>query len=567
MGYRRAHSIDGGFARCFVRTRPLPVAVAVSAALALVYVIWEPATTDLAAQTFRAELWEREGFVIWNPDWYGGHTVPGYSLLYPPLGAWLGPALLGGLSAVAATWLFARLVLARWGESAWLGVLWFGFASAVATFSGRITFALGLALGLAALTAVQRRRTGWAALAGLLTAAASPVAGLFLLLACAAIVLEDRYPLGAGGGEPAAGAAAGAGVGAALGLAALALAFPTGGYQPFTLDSFVWIPLVAVATLALVGRREGAILWGAILYVALALAAFAVQTPLGGNAIRLGATFAGPLLAILLIRRRPLLLAVVAVPLLWWQWHTTVSDVAATVGDESAERAYYEPLLAELDRRNPEGRPIRVRVPPTRNRGEAVYLPPAVMLDGGWMRQLESDDFDFLERDEIGAREYRRWSRSRGLSYLAVNDAEPDKLAVAERELLEGGRRPGPPPVWSDGHWRLYELSKPGRSSPLVLEAERSARGPDRTELTSVEPDGFTVRTDATSLVLDLNYTPYFEVVEGDACVEEAPAPHEGKTLLTVGGADADARPARPRAIRVEARLSLRGLLREGEPC
>jgi len=180
------------------RTRPLLVATAISALLSVAYLIWQPATTDLAAQTFRADLWERDGFVIWNPSWYGGHLVPGYSLLYPPLGAWPGVAPIGALSAVAATWLFGRLALDGWGARAWLGVVWFGLASATALYSGRTTFALGLALGLAALLAVQRRRPGWAALAAALTAAASPVAGLFLGMVCGAVLLADRFPLGRG---------------------------------------------------------------------------------------------------------------------------------------------------------------------------------------------------------------------------------------------------------------------------------------------------------------------------------------------------------------------------------
>ncbi|MGB6425185.1 MAG: hypothetical protein WBF18_07905, partial [Solirubrobacterales bacterium] len=139
----------------FCRRRSGLIAVSLSVLLAAVYLVWQPQTTDLAAQTFRADLWDRAGFVIWNPNWYGGHLVPGYSLLYPPLGAWLGPALLGAASAVAAAALFARLALETLGQRAWLGVIWFGAASTVPLYSGRTTFALGLALALAALLAVR----------------------------------------------------------------------------------------------------------------------------------------------------------------------------------------------------------------------------------------------------------------------------------------------------------------------------------------------------------------------------------------------------------------------------
>jgi hypothetical protein len=38
-----------------------------------VYLIWQPRTVDLAAHTFRADLFGKEGFTIWNGQWYGGH--------------------------------------------------------------------------------------------------------------------------------------------------------------------------------------------------------------------------------------------------------------------------------------------------------------------------------------------------------------------------------------------------------------------------------------------------------------------------------------------------------------
>ena len=50
-----------------------PVAVAV--VLAIVYLIWQPRTVDLAAHTFRADLFGKEGFTIWNGQWYGGEMI------------------------------------------------------------------------------------------------------------------------------------------------------------------------------------------------------------------------------------------------------------------------------------------------------------------------------------------------------------------------------------------------------------------------------------------------------------------------------------------------------------
>src|SRR4029453_5206106 len=57
-------------------------------AFAAVYLIWQPRLTDMAPHTFRAKLFGKEGFTIWNGQWYGGHHTPAYSIISPPI-AWL----------------------------------------------------------------------------------------------------------------------------------------------------------------------------------------------------------------------------------------------------------------------------------------------------------------------------------------------------------------------------------------------------------------------------------------------------------------------------------------------
>ena len=51
--------------------------VLLAAALAGAYLVWEPPSADLAAQTFRADLFAAHGFLIWNNDCYAGHYLPG----------------------------------------------------------------------------------------------------------------------------------------------------------------------------------------------------------------------------------------------------------------------------------------------------------------------------------------------------------------------------------------------------------------------------------------------------------------------------------------------------------
>ncbi len=49
--------------------------------MAAVYLVLAPPSADLAAQDYRADL----GLVLWDNGWYGGHHMPGYSVLFPPL--------------------------------------------------------------------------------------------------------------------------------------------------------------------------------------------------------------------------------------------------------------------------------------------------------------------------------------------------------------------------------------------------------------------------------------------------------------------------------------------------
>src|SRR4051794_37114899 len=96
-----------------------------AAVLAAIYLIASPASADLAAQTFRADLFADHGFLVWNNFWYSGHTLPGYTLISPPVGALLGPRLVGALAAVAAAGCFGALARHRYGERARLATWWF----------------------------------------------------------------------------------------------------------------------------------------------------------------------------------------------------------------------------------------------------------------------------------------------------------------------------------------------------------------------------------------------------------------------------------------------------------
>ena len=420
-------------------------------------------------------------------------------------------------------------------------MIWFGLASAVAPFGGRTTFALGLALGLLCLWAVQRRSPALAGAAGLLTALASPVAGLFAAIACAG-VLAARSPLERLGRAelPAAPALAG-GIGAAGGLAALGLGFPTDGFQPFAFSAYIWIPLAVAALLALSRGEDSVLRWAALIYLAVATVALLHDSPLGGNTVRLGLTVAGPLFAILLLPRRPLLLALLAAPLLWWQWTATVRDVAAAEGDPSTERAYYAPLLAELGERAGDV-PIRVEVPPTRNRWEAAYVAPEFPLARGWLRQLEADDIELFDSDRLDGPAYAEWLAAHGVSWVALSDAEPDYLAEREVELIEAGEVPGLREVWEGGGWRLFAV--PSRTDGGTFAGgdldENKARSPlvnGNAKLIEVASDRLVVRVRGEASVAFS--ADALAPDEADACVLH-PDPELGEHWARVASRDSD---------------------------
>jgi len=502
----------------------------IATALAVAYLIAQTPSADLAAQTFRTELFEREGFTLWNGQWFGGHHTPGYSVLFPPLAALLGPRVVGALSAVAAAILFERLTAERFGDRARVGAIWFGAATATNLFTGRLTFALGVAIGLGALLAAQRGRLRLAVTLACITPLASPIAGLFLALAGIAHFLAERRREGlwlAGGAFSVA--------------VALSLAWPEGGTEPFAASAFWPVLAFAAAVLAFAPREERALRTGAVLYAAACLAAFLLDTPMGGNATRLGALFGGPLLACMLWRRRPLALAALLVPLLYWQWMPPVRDVAVASGDPSVEAAYYAPLQAFLARHAEPG--ARIEIPLTRNHWEAVHVAPRWPLARGWERQLDIKYNDLFYEPVLSPLRYHAWLDTASVQYVALPDAKLDYAAIPEARLIRRGAQ-FLTPVWRSEHWRVFAVAD---REPLVT-------GPAR--LLRMGPDSFTVlAARAGTLTVRVRHTPYWTLQDGGGCIDATP---DGFTRITLerGGVH-----------RVEARFSPRRLVRGGPRC
>ena len=478
--------------------RLAPVIAAIVASI--VYLIWEPRPVDLAAHEFRAQLFGQQGFTIWSGQWYGGHHTPAYSVLSPALGWLLGSRLATVIAAIAAAALFEPLVHRHFGARAarW-GALWFGFGTATLLFTSRLPFAIGVAFGLGALLALQRGRRKLALLLAALCPLGSPVAGLFLAMAGVAYALAAR-----GHRERLNGLFLA--VAAFLPPIFLSLAFPEGGWAPFPSSSYLPIPLFAVTCLVLFAREERALRWGAALYGLGATLAIAIPTPMGGNAVRLGALFGGPLL-LCGVWDRPwarrsawfLPLAAVFATAALWQWSPAVRDIVKYLEDPAAKSDYFEPLrqfLATL----PDQR--RIEIPFTRSHWESAEIAPIAPLARGWLRQLDTGRNSLFYKGPLNRLTYASWLAENAVRYVALPSVKPDKSSYGERALIEGGL-PYLRLRWRSDHWRVYEVLLP---TPFVIPEGRA-----RITLEQLGSDQvlLLVRRPGTALVR-VRWTPYW---------------------------------------------------------
>jgi hypothetical protein len=486
------------------------LAVAATALAGLVCVLAGPATADMAAQTYRTGLWEREGFAVWNAAWYGGHHVPGYSLLFPPLAALLSPPVVGALAAVAACALFVGIARrhaprpAAAAAAAWL------FASGVVcnVVIGRMPFTLGVALGVAAWACAERagrvRGTAAAVLAAA-TTAASPVAGIFLVTAAGAL-LPASWRRAALLVAPA----------VAAGFVPLVL-FPEGGTERFVASAFWPMLAVCVAAWLLLDRRRRGVRLGAAIYLALLVLAFTTPNPLGQNAVRLGVLL-GPALLVLAARPRAPRPALVVgiVALLYLQWLPAVRAITETRADPSVHAAFYDDAAAYLAPRLDPGQ--RVEVVFTRNHWEAAHLAPRVPLARGWERQLDRRFNGLFYEPGLTAARYEAWLRETGVRFVALPAAPLDLSARREGEIVRA-RPPFLELVRTTPRWQIFEVRNP---APTLT-------GPAR--MVAHSATGFVLEATAPGLVrLNEHHTPYWRVTAGRGCVVNA----GGRTAVEV---------------------------------
>jgi hypothetical protein len=502
----------GSGARRWTAARRYGEPALVAAILGAIYLIAEPLSADHAAQVFRSGLFETEGLSAWNNLWFGGHHTPGYSVLFPYLASVVGPRMIGVLSVLAAALLFAGIAYRQWGDRARLGVVWFAAGASISLFSGRLSFALGIAIALAAVFASQR---GWkpAAIAlAILCPLASPVAALFLACGAVAHAISERTR----GGLELGGAALGAAV-------LLTWAFPEGGTEPFVYSSFQPAILIAIAVFLAIPREEKLLRYGVAAYAAALAGAFLIDSPMGGNATRMGALFLGPALAFGLWRRQKWLLVVLAPLLLYWQWSPVVRDLETVYAQPSVSSDYYKPvrdfLRGDMEAR---GERYRVEVVPVEHHWEAAHIPKGIYIARGWERQLDRKLNALFYEDENGpltSYAYRRWLDDLAVGYVALPNSELDYAGEAEKRLIAGGLdylRV----AFSSPDWTIYRVVDP---APLAIGAG---------SIVKLNPQGFVLNADAAgSSLVRVRWTPYWSILEGSGCVQESAG---GFTRVTV---------------------------------
>lgn len=473
--------------------RPWAWALTLAVPLSLAYLIVAPPAADLSAAIYRSDLFARVGYTLRDNGWYAvhGHYLLGYSLLSPALGALLGVRPLLVISTLISTVLFGLIAERAFGLAAGRpAALVFALGACAEMLSGRVPYDLGMAIGLGAVLAAMCERPRLALMLTLVTSVASPVAGAFLALVFLAWGLSlwfDRFghdarrpatPAGANEtAMPRARARAWAAAEQrpwpwplALTLAALApiavlsLAFPEGGYEPFAPSSF-WPAFAGVVAIAVLVPRgplsesaHRAVRVGAVLYALALAASFAIASPMGGNAARLGPELAPALLVGVLWNDRRLALGLLAPVLLYWQLNTPIGDLSLVAGQASAEPSYYAPLVSEVDRLRHGARTI-IEIPLTATHAEAAYVAghDNIALARGWDRQLDTRYAALFYRPRLTASAYRAWLAENRVRYVALPDARLDYAGKAEGALVRHGL-PYLREIWRSRHWRLFRV-------------------------------------------------------------------------------------------------------------
>ncbi|HST24715.1 MAG TPA: hypothetical protein VLJ76_01870 [Gaiellaceae bacterium] len=472
--------------------------------------VWAgPPGSDFAAHVYQRAIFIQHGFELWNNFWYAGrYSFITYSLIYYPLAALLGIRLLAVATISTAALAFAIVVMRQWGVKARWSSRTFAVVWAGTVLTAAFPFALGAALALLALLALQRRKLWQFSVLAVLTVAASPLAFLLLALVLAGLALArraDRRTL----------IATSFSVGT-LGLLELALwrVFPDQGRYPFSIWELLGAMVFCGYGIVLSWRVEGSKLLQFVfpVYALACVGAFLVPSALGDNVLRVRYV-AVPIAVLLLTLRdwRPRWLAVSALGLaIAWNVSPLVGSVQASSGDPSSNAPFWAPAITYLHAHLSPS--YRVEAVDTSGHWPAYYLPRSgIPLARGWFRQ---DDFpqNAILYGHFGPKAYLSWLRGLGVRYVVLANAPPDYSSEAERDLLQSGRL-DLPIVLATRTVTIYAVPHP---RPIVT-------GPGPSRVVAMTQEGLTFRVGKAGVYrIAVRYTPYWQTSVGCVSADKA---------------------------------------------
>lgn len=447
------------------------------AAITASLLVWlGPRGGDLAAHEYQLRLFLHHGLILWDNFWYAGrYAYVDYSVLYYPLAAVFGIALLAVLTVALAAGAFARLLEREWGPAAhWAGrsfaILWPGVILA-----GELPLALGVVFALLCLLALQagRRWTGAALI--VLTLASSPVAFVLLAVVLAGIA-AGRHP---GLRLRSVAVPAGAVVLAAAAELLTVHLFPVGTLS-FPAGEAVQAVVFCVCLLALTWRLERARSLRGVLvvYLVAVVAIYVIPTGLGHDIARVRLLALPIALLVAALRRwRPLPLVVVAVGLAAaWNVFPLASSWASSASDRSSNPTVWPAPVSYLQTHLRTG--YRVEAVDTVDHWPALYLARAGLpLARGWFRQDDHPIAALLYRRYTPS-QYVAWLHRLGVAYVVLTNAPPDHSSRREARFVRSGEA-GLRQVFARRGISIYAVPQPqpivtGPGHPAVLALRES---------------------------------------------------------------------------------------------
>ena len=416
---------------------------------AVAFVLIAPNVNDIFAGLAReSAVLHGVGLQYWF-GWFGGGSTPGnYSVLTPYLSAAIGATALAAVATAAITplaWIALR------GTAHPVAALWVAtFTAALNLWSGRVPFALGCLMSVVTIIFVRRRRSWWAALFAVLTVAASPVSGAFLVIGLVGVFLTrpdwrrtcvlTALPIG-------------------VGLIGVALLFGQPGPESF---SFVQLlQLTGTMVVFLIAVPPDWLKTSIWLTMLAGPVIFLVPNGLGDNVLRM-AWYCLPAVVVATAGRRVSVALLAVSVALVLSTKQSVGDVFAG-SEKEASPDYYTSLIGELTTLKAQLLGCRLEVVEDGTHTASFALLDHAMLARGYEYQEDNALNKTLSRKDLDATSYKIWLQDNAVCFVAISSSH--RKDNPEYTLVATNRPDYLTRVWGDDDWMLYRVQNP---NPIV---------------------------------------------------------------------------------------------------